>query len=347
VASADVLLVSLPKPQLEKLGLAWEQLKARQPNLVFVHVSPSGYGKGGWHGLGAEFYPFYAGSAGILDAVRANARVPMEEDDAPAPQFVPLFGEHVVSLQVVVAAAGALFHKQQKGPGQKVEVIYEYFPQFFNGNGMMTLDHVFRVNGTDLDDMDDRFPFKSLGLDKNALRTQGGMLIPSFQAYECQDGKWIQLLELDLIGPLSKMHDALDDSTTGKTKRAAAWNAIFNRLGVVDRLLVYINTFREEFVELAKQFPREELARRFDEADLRYILVGDALQATQHQQVVHLGLVQPDRVRCPVTLHGTTRSNSMRAPRLGEHNFLLGAQPRVLGSSTPEKAPLDRVAHLP
>lgn len=223
---------------------------------------------------------------------------------------------------MLTAVAGAVFHVHRGGRGQKVEVCYDLLPIFYAANNFIGVEHAFRTSGRYINSMEDRFPYKSSGVDKNGMRTKGGVLLVGLQAFECQDGLWIQLLELDMMGPLKRIHNALDPATTGQTERAAIWSAVFTSGGVMDRVLFYLATFRDSIAELMKSLPRAEVAQRLAAQNVRYILVGDTLDAPKHEQVAHLKLLKENRVRCPVTLHGTSgvAGDSSRAPRLGEHN---------------------------
>jgi len=202
IATADVLLVSYPKDKLQQLGLDYDQQnKAFQyqfPYTNFIHVSPYGYGKPGWHGLGSEMGPFHA-SSGLLDFCRANARVPIELDSTPlnnsngVPALVPFLGEHANSFQVVLGVVGALFRQQtrkmnisssgsespsdcaspansdsittpspilERPPGQKVEVVMESLSLWANGSNYLGYEVAQYVSGMDaLLNREARFPY--------------------------------------------------------------------------------------------------------------------------------------------------------------------------------------------
>lgn len=320
VASADVFLVSLPREELIAAGLDWDSLQPNFPNLVFIHVSPSGYGKPGWHGLGAEFVPFYTRGAGLFDSCRPQARLPFADDKSPPPQLVPFWGEHATSFQIVVAAAGALIHRLRKGQGQKAEVRLESTPFWFMGVNTMAAQYLKNTSSTDMfNDPKSRYPFKHMNLDKNGLRCWGGIVIPGLQSYKCSDGCWIQLLELELLSPLGKIHDALDRTRSGKTKRSAAWNALFYRGALLDRVTLYLGTFRNVFAELIASMPRDEVADRFGKEGVRYIKVGEVRKADENPQVQHLGLLQDGVIRAPVILRGgASKVEKAQAPNLGE-----------------------------
>merc|ERR1719253_966479 len=265
ISTADILLVSLPKEELQKLTLDYDTLKHKFPQLIFLHVSPHGYGCGGWHGVGAEFGPCYAAGAGLLDMVRPNARVPINKDDVPPPQLIPFWAEHAASMHVALGAAGALLHVQHGNPGQKVEVVLESVCMMFSGLYHQFLQHARITQGIDgYTDMSVWFPYQAEGIDKNFARLHGGVIIPGLQAYQCADGLWLNLLELDMMGPLPKIHDSLDPSGTGGTKRSAIANAVFTLRGLIDRVVFYVSTWRDAFKVLLKALPRDEAMAKLE-----------------------------------------------------------------------------------
>jgi len=303
VSSADIFLVSMPAHELAELGVDWKSLQAQCPNLCFLHVSPRGYGKGGWHGFGAEFLPFYAGS-GLLDLVRSDARVPFEDAALP-PQLVPFFGEHATSYHILVGAAGVLFSRQSGHRGQKVEVTLEAASIHTLSPLLNTLWYMQVTDGVDtINDMAARFPYKHRGVDKNTLRVHGGVVLPSMQVFECSDGLWIQLLELDMMEPLDRIQCALDAPNADSVKRTAIWDAIFCTGPILERILYFLKAYRGAFTQAFKQIPRDEAMRLLHARGVRHIAVGDIGAITQHPQVMHLGLIQNDHVLSPILMHG-------------------------------------------
>lgn len=322
LGTADVLVVSLPKNELETLGLDWASLAQTCPKLIFVHVSPRGYGAGGWHGLGGEFLPGFAGGMGLFDCMRADARVPFEDDTNPALQLLPFWVDHAASHHVVLAVAGGLLHRQNSSRGQKVEVTIEGLSCALFAILAQAYWYSKVTDRVDFVDITTRFPYKETGLDTNFGRIHGGVLIPGLQAYECKDGLWIQLLELELFPPCGKIQEALGISV----KSTAIYNAVFCIGPPLTRIIHYLMTFRDAFRERMKEFSRDEVMNMLEAGGVRCIRVGHMRDLQQHEQMNHLGLIQDDYVKVPVTLHGgVSGRGGNETPTLGQHNseFLL------------------------
>jgi len=263
--------------------------------------------------------PFYAAS-GLMDVVRPEARLPFEDDVNP-PQLQPFFGEHAASYHVVVAATGALLYRQRGDSGQKVEVCLEAAGLFLMNNLLNSTLYTKITDGIDLvTNKQARFPFKNYNIDKNPSRIHGGILIPGLQAYQCADGLWVNLLELDLMEPLDRIQNALDKRGASTAKRAAISAALFHWGPIVERLIMYIQTYRTSYAVAMKAKPRPDVIHALEDGGIRHIPVSNLGDAPNHPQVVHLGLLRDGSIASPFFLHGGCGKPSMSAPDLGEHS---------------------------
>jgi crotonobetainyl-CoA:carnitine CoA-transferase CaiB-like acyl-CoA transferase len=112
IATADVFLQNYRPGVADRLGLSYDALKARKPDIVYV--SMSGYGESG---------P-YAGRPGqdlLLQALSGALLSVGAEGSAPAPagQFLV---DAVTAHAACEGAVAALLHRERTGEGQKVEV---------------------------------------------------------------------------------------------------------------------------------------------------------------------------------------------------------------------------------
>ena len=123
IATADVFASNVRYDGMKRLGLAYEDVKAIKPDIVYVHAA--GYGADGpYAGLPAYDDLIQAGS-GLSDLLNRT-------DGHPEPRYLPpLLADKVSGLFMAQAITAALFHRQRTGEGQFVEVpMYECVTSF-------------------------------------------------------------------------------------------------------------------------------------------------------------------------------------------------------------------------
>jgi crotonobetainyl-CoA:carnitine CoA-transferase CaiB-like acyl-CoA transferase len=114
--SADVLVENFRPGVLEKWGLGWEALHARNPRLILARVS--GYGQDGP-------YSEKAGYASVCEAF-AGMRYPIGEPDRPPSRTGTSLGDGLAALFAAYGATAALTARERTGRGQIVDTaIYE------------------------------------------------------------------------------------------------------------------------------------------------------------------------------------------------------------------------------
>ncbi|MEQ8990903.1 MAG: CoA transferase [Pseudomonadales bacterium] len=114
IETSDVFIHSVRQRSIEKLGLAYEQVKALNEKLVYVHCS--GYGSGGPYSGRQAYDDLIQGASGMTDLLgRRNGT------DAPA--YLPsLLADKTAGLHAAYAVLAALFHRERHGEGQFIEV---------------------------------------------------------------------------------------------------------------------------------------------------------------------------------------------------------------------------------
>jgi crotonobetainyl-CoA:carnitine CoA-transferase CaiB-like acyl-CoA transferase len=114
IKTADVFAASVRYAGLKRLGLAYEDVAAIKPDIVYVHAA--GYGSDG---------P-YAGEPAYDDLIQSAsgcADVLTRFDGNETPRILPtLVADKVSGLFMSQAITAALFHRQRTGEGQFVEV---------------------------------------------------------------------------------------------------------------------------------------------------------------------------------------------------------------------------------
>lgn len=113
VGYADVVLESFRPGVMERLGLGYEQLKARYPGIIYCAIS--GYGQDGPYALRAGHDLNYAGYAGLLN----YNRTPYGEPAMPPTQLADLAGG---SYMAMIGILTALVGRAQTGIGRKIDV---------------------------------------------------------------------------------------------------------------------------------------------------------------------------------------------------------------------------------
>jgi crotonobetainyl-CoA:carnitine CoA-transferase CaiB-like acyl-CoA transferase len=112
IATSDVFVTNVREPALSALGLAYEQLRAHRPDLVWIGVTA--FGPDG---------P-YAGRPGIdflVQGVAGLLALNGEPDGEPVRVTVPLV-DVMTSLLVATAATSALYRRRETGEGQRIDV---------------------------------------------------------------------------------------------------------------------------------------------------------------------------------------------------------------------------------
>jgi crotonobetainyl-CoA:carnitine CoA-transferase CaiB-like acyl-CoA transferase len=121
--TADVFFHNVRLAGMERLGFGYEQVKALQPGIVYVHCA--GFGKGGPYEFRQAYDDLIQGASGFADlnAIRSGGR----------PEYAPsLVADKTAGLFATYATLAALFHKAKTGEGQFVQVpMLECFT-FFN-----------------------------------------------------------------------------------------------------------------------------------------------------------------------------------------------------------------------
>lgn len=166
VEQADVFLTNLRPAALERFGMTYAALKARNPRIIYVGVT--GYGPVGPERDRAAFD--YAGFW-----ARAGMMATIGEPDAPPAGQRPGMGDHTTSIAVAGATAAALFARERTGQGQEVQL------------------SLYRT-GVWVDSMDIQSALISRqNVPRLSRKTVGN---PLFNSYQAKDGKWFQLVNL-------------------------------------------------------------------------------------------------------------------------------------------------------
>lgn len=126
-ANADVVLHSMRKSAIEKLGLDYAAVSAINPDVIYASLY--GYGRDGR----------YSGRPAYDDTIQAVSGLAMLQAEInPEPQYVTtVVGDKVSALSGAYAIMAALFHRQRGGGGQEIEV-----PMFEIMASFLLIEHI-------------------------------------------------------------------------------------------------------------------------------------------------------------------------------------------------------------
>jgi crotonobetainyl-CoA:carnitine CoA-transferase CaiB-like acyl-CoA transferase len=113
ISTADVFAASVRYDGLARLGLAYEDVKAIKPDIVYVHAA--GYGSEGPYAGEPAYDDLIQAASGFADLLNRT-------DGDATPRIMPgLIADKVSGLFMAQATLAALFHRQRTGQGQFVE----------------------------------------------------------------------------------------------------------------------------------------------------------------------------------------------------------------------------------
>ncbi|WP_284337258.1 CaiB/BaiF CoA transferase family protein [Comamonas sp. NoAH] len=125
---SDVLICNVRPAALERLGISYEDLAARNPRLIWISLV--GFGSDG---------P-YAGRPAYEDLMQGLTGMPamLVKAGSEQPHYVPLsFNDRVVGLHAAISMLAAVQWRERSGRGQFIEVpMFETMTQFTVGDHM-------------------------------------------------------------------------------------------------------------------------------------------------------------------------------------------------------------------
>ncbi|MDR3509574.1 MAG: CoA transferase [Caulobacteraceae bacterium] len=299
IASADMFMASVRYDGLKRLGLAYEDVKAIRPDIVYVHA------------VGYDSDGPYAGEPAYDDLIQAAsgcADLLGRTDGDPTPRILPsLIADKVSGLFMAQSALAALFHRQRTGEGQFVEVPMLECVTSFN-LAEHFFEHVFEP--------------------PTGQWSYSRVTNPHRKPYATKDGyigllpytdkQWEQFFEA--AGWTERMAaDSRFSTAAGRGKHIRALYAL------VESIIPERTT--DEWLALLKplQIPVVKMNRLDDlQTDPHLAAVG-LFEAYEHPQVGTYTSLRP-----PVKFSATPANIRRHPPRLGEHTDELLAEAEVL-----------------
>ena len=130
IRACDVLATSVRYDGMKRLGLAYEDVAAIRPDIVYVHAA--GYGSDGPYAGEPAYDDLIQSASGMADILPRT-------DGNPTPRILPtLVADKVSGLFFSQAVTAALLHREKTGEGQFVEV-----PMFECVTSFLLVEHLY------------------------------------------------------------------------------------------------------------------------------------------------------------------------------------------------------------
>ena len=243
---ADVFMSNIVPRRLERFNLTYEDLRAKNPRLIYL--SFNGYGAKGPHKdrLGFDTTAWWARS-GMMSRFRQGDQ---------APVILPSgFGDHVTSPMLLCGILAALWERQRTGEGQKI-------------TGSL-LNSALWALGADL-----ACTLVSRCSPRQGLRNESLVLINN--VYQTKDGKWFMISADDkeenwaklckAIGRLDLLDDPANSTQDQRSQR--------------------IEELRNEVDKSIGALTLQELAPRLDEQGMVWEPMQDLAEVVEDRQVL-------------------------------------------------------------
>jgi len=303
LAGADIFITNVRSKALKGLGLDYDTLHSSFPRLIFAHLTAWGLGGPEQDNPGYDVGAFWAGS-GLMKFVMAN-----DERGTPAPRFPGGVGDSTTSIHLMAGVLGALYDRERTGAGQFVEACI--YRAGLWSMGIPATNALFMR-----DVMDGQGGYRAL--------PQTAFDTPTYNAYECKDGAWIQLLGLEMDRHFDKMMEVLDPEGHIRSMEPFRGDAkaVTERVKPNDELrILLIKKMAECFLKRTAA----EWAAIFKEKDIWFHHVTDINDVVDDPQYNAIGAFAdvggPQRVvNHPVKFGGALPFPRGRAPALGAHN---------------------------
>ncbi|WP_264294032.1 CaiB/BaiF CoA transferase family protein [Diaphorobacter aerolatus] len=287
VDDTDVLISNVRPQAMERLGLSYELLAARNPRLILVSC------------CGFDQHGPYAAKPAYDDLIQGATGVPWlsQQYSGGEPAYMPMtLADRVTGLHAVYAVTAALYAREKSGRGQSVVVpMFEAMTQFILGDHMAGLSFEPQLGGPGYS--------RLLTAHRKPYRTRDGHLCVLIY----NDKHWHNFFAA--IGQSERMQDAMFAT---HTQRAANIDAVYAE---VARLMRERTSAEWRVLLDAADIPNMPMSSPED------LLSDPHLQATGFVRAVQHPTEGPLRTTGnPTQWSATPPSSSVaHAPQLGEH----------------------------
>ena len=288
-AGCDVFITNQPYAARERMGLAYEALKADNPRMIYASLTA--YGEHGPERKRKSFDQLaYWARSGLMDLMRQRGTRPT--------QGLAGMGDHPTALALYGGIVTALLHRERTGEGGMVHTS-------LLANGLWSASGV--AGGV------------MAGGDMAAFRDAKESPGATMRVYEASDGRWLQLNMVRNEELLSLLFTALDALHLLADERFATPAKMWqNRVALGDAIaeIVATRTSDEWLAEFdAVGVPVNRIAIVEETPNDEQILLNGMALAPEDD-----GIGAPLLVTHPIKVSTAPPVPPKRAPELGEHN---------------------------
>lgn len=288
IKSCDVFAASVRYEGLKRLGLAYEDVAAIKPDIVYVHAA--GYGSEGPYAGEPAYDDLIQSASGLADVLPRT-------DGNPTPRILPtLVADKVSGLFMSQAITAALLHKARTGEGQFVEV-----PMLECVTSFLLVEHMYDHT---YDPPTGQWGYvRVVNPNRKPFRTKDGWigLLPY------TDRQWDQFFEVAGYGETIAKDPRFSDYFT-------RMKHISELYGLVEEAALTKTT--QEWLDILKplSIPVVKTNRLDDLPDDPHLQAVDFFQTFQHPQMGRYVSMKP-----PVKFSKTPANIRRHPPGLGEH----------------------------
>lgn len=289
VAECDVFITNHPSEVRESIGLTYNDLKPKNPNMIYASLTAYGERGPERNRKGFDQLAYWARS-GLMDLMRAP--------NTPPTQGLPGMGDHPTAVALYAAIVTGLLNREKTGKGGMVHTS-------LLANGLWSASGIAQgaMAGGDM------AQYRSDNL------VNGAMMRP----YQADDGRWLQfnmvrneeLLSLVLAG-LGAIH-LLADPRFGDPEEM--W---VNRQAFGDEIQAIIGTQSSDHwlaVFAAFEVPVNRIAT-IEETPFDKQILENSMAVKPALDNVEIPLI----INHPIRVDSITQADITRAPNLGEHS---------------------------
>ena len=288
VEQGDVFVTNIRAGAIRRLGIDYATLSKINSGLIYAHGT--GYGKQGPESTRAGYdYAAFWARAGIMNSIG--------EPDVPPPLALPGLGDSTSSIALAAGVVLALLVKEKTGIGQEVDVALMGTGMWCNSISVAAAQFI-----------EENIP----------KRSRKEMPNPTFNSYECKDGKWIMLVCLESDRYWSDFCKVMG---LGEMENDPRFVNLTNR---AENCVELISILDRKFAT----WDRDDLGKLYDENGILWAPVQDLKEVVKDPQAIaNRFVVEVDHpthgpfmnVASPVQLSKTPASIRTTAPELGQH----------------------------
>jgi formyl-CoA transferase len=289
INQADVLVTNFPPKVLAKLQLRYEDLKEKNPKLIYAHLS--GYGEHGDEANTPAFdrSAFWARS-GMMDAMRHDGGAPNHS--------ILAMGDHPASLATYGAIVTGLYNRERTGKGSKVH------------SSLMATGawcHALPLQA------------ELCGAEQIRERPREKCTNALALAYGCQDDRWFLLWIFDPDKGCEELLQAIQQTELLNDPRFATLEARTENAPAL----------AEVFDKIFQSQPWQHWQSLFDSKGIAFVQAGDLNDVVNDKQFIENDVFVPlnntntaatRTVNSPIFIDGYARQDAGPAPDIGQHS---------------------------